>query len=96
MKPLKGHAEAREQAQTTPAVSPPMLGFLAHGVKVNEGPILTNKRKKSKPSEKETAEEVGDTRMQRRIKAQPQETAAYQALIDHKTGNVERASLADS
>src|SRR5258708_34714313 len=62
-----------------------MLGFLAHGVKVNEGSILTNKRKKSKPSEKETAEEVGgDTRMQRRIKAQPQETAAYQALIDHK------------
>jgi len=41
MKPLTGYAEAREQVQTTPTVSPPMLGFLAHGVKVNEGSILT-------------------------------------------------------
>ena len=31
-----------------------------------------------------TPSSVVDTRMQRRIKAQPQETAAYQALIDHK------------
>jgi hypothetical protein len=36
--------------------------------------------------------------MQRRIKAQPQETAAYQALIDHKqaTLNVILAKIADS
>ena len=50
-----------------------------------------------RPDEDETAEQVGgDTGMQRRIKAQPQETVAYQALIDHKQATLERDSLADS
>ena len=36
------------------------------------------------PYEQQATGEVGDMTMQRRIKAEPKEAAAYQALIDHR------------